>query len=297
MKEQLQAFIKYVKEQRGLSSLTAEAYERDLILFFEYASLSGITEPNGVERHHISAYLLQLKNKGRAVATLSRTISSLRAFYKFLVLRGDLERDPSAHLEIPKQEKKPPQVLTVAEVERLLASPTMQEPSGVRDRAMLELLYATGIRVSELVSLDESDVNASLGYIRCTGAGGRERIIPIGRAACDALERYAASARACFVRPHIQDRALFLSHLGSRMTRQGFWKIVKKYAAESGIASVIMPHTLRHSFAAHLIENGADLRAVQEMMGHADISSTQIYSQAVKSRMKDVYTNAHPRAK
>ncbi len=280
-----------------MSRSTVESYERDLSMFIAYGARQGLKAPEQIEKHHIAAYLLYLKQNGRAVATISRSVSSIRAFFKYLVNERVTANDPAAHMSAPKQEKKLPHVMTKGEVERLLASPPSDTPGGLRDRAMLELLYATGIRVSELISLDSDHVNPEMGFIRCTGAGGKERIVPIGRLAQAAVALYLSSAREHYAKPGRKESGLFLNHLGTRMTRQGFWKIIKKYARESGITKEITPHTLRHSFAAHLLENGADLRSVQEMLGHADISTTQIYSQVMKPRMKDVYDRTHPRAK
>jgi integrase/recombinase XerD len=297
MIDRLQQFVRYLSMERGLSGSTVESYERDLAAFLHYTEGNGLTKPDSVEKHHIAAYLQYLKQSGKAIATISRSVSAIRAFYKYLVLERVVVSDPAAHMQSPKQEKRLPQVMSVSDVDTLLAAPKTDTPAGIRDRAMLELLYATGIRVSELISLDEEHINLEMGFIRCVGSGGRERIIPLGRMAADALRAYADMARGHFAKPQREERSLFLNHLGTRMTRQGFWKIIKKYARESGIAKDIAPHTLRHSFAAHLIENGADLRAVQEMLGHADISTTQIYSQVTKARMKDVYDRTHPRAR
>jgi len=297
MKDRLQQFVRFLSTERGLSRSTVESYERDLTAFLHYAGANGLGAPELVEKHHIMTYLQQLKQSGKAVATVSRSVSSIRAFFKYLVMERVIPSDPAAHMQTPKQEKRVPHILSERDVDKLLAAPDADTPAGIRDRAMLELLYATGIRVSELISLDAEHVNLEMGFVRCVGSGGRERIIPLGRMASEALRAYAATARARFVKPNREESSLFLSHLGTRMTRQGFWKIIKKYARASGIQADIAPHTLRHSFAAHLIENGADLRAVQEMLGHADISTTQIYSQASKSRMKDVYERAHPRAR
>ncbi len=297
MKDRLQQFVRYLSMERGLSGSTVESYERDLAAFLHHTEANGLTKPESVEKHHIAAYLQHLKQSGKAVATISRSVSAIRAFYKYLVSERIIAIDPAAHMQTPKQEKRLPQVMSVSDVDTLLAAPKTDTPAGIRDRAMLELLYATGIRVSELISLDEEHINLEMGFIRCVGSGGKERIIPLGRMAADALRAYADSARGHFVKPQREEQSLFLNHLGTRMTRQGFWKIIKKYARESGITKDIAPHTLRHSFAAHLIENGADLRAVQEMLGHADISTTQVYAQVTKARMKDVYDRTHPRAR
>jgi integrase/recombinase XerD len=257
----------------------------------------GLTDAVDISKHHIARYLLYLKQNGRAIATVSRSTVSIRAFFHYLIRSGIVLSDPTMDMETPKQEKKLPNVLTVAEVELLLEAPSTETAAGLRDRAMLEALYATGIRVSELISLNRDDLHLDMGFLRCIGTNAKERIIPLGRMAKEALTAFLEQGRTRFLKPDSAEEALFLNHLGTRMTRQGFWKIIKKYARESGIPSEITPHTLRHSFAAHLLENGADLRSVQEMLGHADISTTQIYTHIAKNRMKDVYDSSHPRAK
>jgi integrase/recombinase XerD len=243
----------------------------------------------------IMGYLLYLQEQGRATATLSRNLASIRAFYQFLLREKFIDKDPSVNLESPKIEKKLPQVLSVVEVETLLNGPDTRLASGMRDKAMLELLYATGIRVSELVSLNLSDVNLNMGFIKCFGKGSKERIIPLGRLAIEGVSRYLERGRP-MLKKRGQEEALFLNHHGRRLSRQGFWKIIKKYAQLANSHKEITPHTLRHSFATHLLENGADLRSVQEMLGHADISTTQIYTHVTRSRLKEVYAKAHPRA-
>ena len=250
-----------------------------------------------VQKHHLSRYIHQLRQEGRAVATVSRHTVSIRSFFHYLLEERQVLQDPSVHLETPKQEKRVPKVLTVYEMEQLLASPSATTNAGIRDRAMLEVLYATGIRVTELISLEIDHVNLSMGFLQCLGSGTKERIVPIGGIACDTLSSYLTEVRHKLAREDRSGQALFLNLLGTRMTRQGFWKIIKKYAAEAKIESEITPHTLRHSFATHLLENGADLRSVQEMLGHADISTTQVYTQVSKSRIMDVYKQAHPRAR
>lgn len=297
MKAQLQLFMNYLSVERGLSRNTLESYERDLTHFLDFAAAQGISEVEGISKHHISRYLLQLRTQGKAVATVTRSMVSIRSFFQFLVRERAILQDPSIHMETPKQEKKLPKVMSIEEVERLLEAPQTSTPAGSRDKAMLEVLYATGIRVSELISLDMEHLNIPMGFIRCIGKGSKERIIPIGRIASDALLAYIDQMRGKFVKDGTQESGLFLNQQGTRLTRQGFWKIIKKYAKEAHILKEITPHTLRHSFATHLLENGADLRAVQEMLGHADISTTQIYTHVTKARMKEVYDQAHPRAK
>ena len=237
---------------------------------------------------------MQLQKKGKASSTVSRTLASLRSFYLFMLQNGTVNSNPTSNLEAPHVEKKVPQVLAGTEVEKLLEQPKTTDNKGIRDKAMLELLYATGIRVSELISLEMSDVNIQMSFIRCRG-GKKERIIPMGNKAKEALSEYIKEARPYMIKDE-NETALFVNCNGVRLSRQGFWKLIKYYRNEAGIQAEITPHTLRHSFAAHLLENGADLHSIQEMMGHADISSTQVYSKMMNSRIKDVYAKAHPRA-
>ncbi|BFT71355.1 site-specific tyrosine recombinase XerD [Paenibacillus sp. P36] len=292
----LQSFIRFLSVERGLSKNTLESYERDLQQFVDYLERQGITAWKETSKANIAGFLSQLKLLGRATATLSRNLVSIRAFYQYLVRERLVDADPSLFIEAPKPEKKLPKVLSVEEVGKLLDAPHLELVSGVRDKAMLELLYATGIRVSELISMNVDDVQLQLGFIRCMGKGNKERNIPLSSIAIRCLSAYIHKDRKKLLKKSADEEALFIGHLGTRMTRQGFWKILKRYANEMKIESEITPHALRHSFAAHLIENGADLRSVQEMLGHSDISSTQLYVQVTKLKMKDVYNRAHPRA-
>lgn len=294
MKKLIHEFINYLSVERGLAMNTLESYGRDLRQYSEYLQ-SDEEELDSVSRTTIVNYLMYLQSQGKATATIARRLAALKAFYQFLVRERRIDSDPTANLESPKLEKRLPKVLTVNEVERLLAQPEPGQPAGIRDRAMLELLYATGIRVSELVALNEPDVNLELGYIKCSGKGSKERIVPLGSLAIQSCRDYMGAARTRLVRDR-DEMALFVNHHGHRLTRQGFWKIVKKYADDAKIDKEITPHTLRHSFATHLLENGADLRSVQEMLGHADISTTQIYTHVTRGRIKEVYAKAHPRA-
>jgi integrase/recombinase XerD len=295
MKEALKAFIHYLTVEKGLASNTLQSYERDLTYYLNHLELSGIQRLEDSSRQHITQYLLRLKQEGKASATLSRNVSSIRSFYQFLLRDRRITQDPSVHVETPKIERKLPKVLTMREVEDLLQAPDVTQPLGKRDAAMLELLYATGIRVSELVQLSLDDVHLQMGFIRCMGKGAKERIIPLGTKAIEALEMYLQNGRSKLLKKN-KEETLFLNHHGKPLSRQGFWKIIKKLAREAQIKKEITPHTLRHSFATHLLENGADLRSVQEMLGHADISTTQIYTHVTRMRLKDVYAKAHPRA-
>ena len=288
-------FINYLAVERGLAQNTLESYGRDLRQFHSYLQNSQMDILRDSNRNTILNYLNNLQNKGRAVSTISRNLAAIKSFYQYLVRERYLEKDPAANLESPKLEKKLPKILSIQEIEELLKQPNSLMPTGLRDKAMLELLYATGIRVSELISLNISDINLDMGYIKCFGKGSKERIVPLGSIAAKCVQEYISKGRNKLVRTY-EESALFVNHHGNRLTRQGFWKIIKKYALEANILKDITPHTLRHSFATHLLENGADLRSVQEMLGHADISTTQIYTHVTKNRLKEVYDKAHPRA-
>ncbi|OPA81373.1 site-specific tyrosine recombinase XerD [Paenibacillus selenitireducens] len=298
MNKHLRAFIHFLSEEKGLSRNTLESYERDITQFITFMDDNRqIHEVQAIKKTDIAQYIYHVKQLGRAPSTLSRSIVSIRSFFHYLVRQQSITQDPSMDMEAPKLEKKAPYVLSVAEIERLLNAPSTASQQGTRDKAMLEVLYATGIRVSELISLDVDHIHLDLGFIRCIGGNGKERIIPLGRIAATCLAEYMKDARVKLLKDRVEETALFVNQLSTRLTRQGFWKIIKKYAREAEIEHEITPHTLRHSFAAHLIENGADLRSVQEMLGHADISTTQIYTLAMKRSMKDVYERAHPRAR
>ncbi|MEV5028470.1 site-specific tyrosine recombinase XerD [Paenibacillus sp. LPE1-1-1.1] len=296
MKAHLNRYIHYLRTERRLSENTLTSYERDLNQFIQYVHAQGVEDISAVQRHLISRYMLHLKEQGRKAATLSRHIVSVRAFFHYLTAQGHIASNPSIYMEAPKQEKKPPSILSVAVTSTLLETPNCASAAGKRDKAMLELIYATGIRVSELVALNIEHVNLQLEFIQCIGSGLKERIVPFGRLAAEALTDYLDSGRSGLVTDRESESALFLNHLGTRLTRQGFWKTIKKHAKEAGIHEEITPYTLRHSVAAHLLDNGADIRAVQELLGHADISTTLKYTQVSKSRIKDTYNRAHPRA-
>lgn len=295
MEEIITSFIDYLNVEKGLAANTLDSYGRDLKQYSRYLSEGPMLSFEEASTHTVTSYLHHLQKQGRATATIARRLAALRAFYQFMVRERRLVNDPTANLQSPKQKKKLPRVLTIKEVEVLLNQPKSGTPAGPRDKAMLELLYAAGIRVSELVALDASDVNLTVGYVRCVGKGNKERIVPIGNAAVRALSTYLEQGRNRLLREG-GDRALFINHQGRRLTRQGFWKIVKRYAKDARIEKVITPHTLRHSFATHLLENGADLRSVQELLGHADISTTQVYTHLTSGHLKDVYARTHPRA-
>ncbi|MFE8695582.1 site-specific tyrosine recombinase XerD [Cytobacillus sp. FJAT-53684] len=297
MEDELKDFIHYLIVEKGLAKNTIVSYERDLKSYMKYLkNIEAITDMNHVQRVQIIHFLKSLKEQGKSSKTLARHIASIRAFHQFLLREKAADQDPSVHIESPQQERSLPKVLNMQEVEILLESPKMNDHYGLRDKAMLELLYATGIRVSELIGLKLGDVHLTMGFVRCIGKGNKERIIPIGKTAVQALDQYLQKGRSQFVSKKHKDEALFLNHHGKGLSRQGFWKILKGLASAAGIEKDLTPHTLRHSFATHLLENGADLRAVQEMLGHADISTTQIYTHVTKTRLKDVYSQYHPRA-
>lgn len=297
MKQELQTFIQSLDAERALSRNTLESYTRDLNQFIRYMEEQGIRTLNEVQRGDVSGYMLFLSEQGKAPATVSRCLASLRSFFQYFLRRRQLSEDPSIAVIAPKTEKKAPRALTVEAVDQFLSSPDTSTPSGMRDKAMLELLYATGMRVSELISLDTMSVDTTLGFVRCSAHSSGERVIPIGKTAIKYLDQYLCEARAKLLKGSTDPEALFVNHLGMRLTRQGFWKILKRRALAAGIEKELTPHILRHSFAIHMLENGADLRAVQEMLGHAYISTTQVYLQNIKSaRMKEVYEQSHPRA-
>lgn len=295
MRQALAEFLNYLVVEKGLAANTVSAYRRDLEGFLTFLEKEGFLSLASVTREHILAFLLSLRKENKASATINRHLSAIRAFFRFLVQEGYCPTDPTVHIETPKMEKKLPQVLSVAEVEKLLNAPKPTTPFGQRDQAMLELLYATGLRVSELVNLKLDDIHLDLGFVKCLGKGSKERVIPLGQMAIEAIRLYVNNGRRILDKTK-REETLFLNHHGRPLSRQGFWKIIKQYAAQAGIKKRITPHTLRHSFATHLLENGADLRAVQEMLGHADISTTQIYTHVSKVRLRDVYAQAHPRA-
>ncbi|WP_338451733.1 site-specific tyrosine recombinase XerD [Niallia oryzisoli] len=297
MEDQLKDFTHFLIVEKGLAQNTIVSYERDLKSYMQYIhKVEQLASFNDVQRVHIVHFLGHLKEQGKSSRTLARHVASIRAFHQFLLREKVSDHDPSVHIETPQLERSLPKVLSLQEVEILLDSPDVSNHYGIRDKAMLELLYATGIRVSELIGLQMEDVHLTMGFVRCIGKGNKERIIPVGKTAIEALDRYIEKGRPHFISKKQRDNALFLNHHGKQLTRQGFWKILKKIVHEAGIEKELTPHTLRHSFATHLLENGADIRAVQEMLGHADISTTQIYTHVTKTRLKDVYSQFHPRA-
>lgn len=289
-------YLDHVKIERGLARNTVEAYGRDLAKFARWAGVEGLEDAGQVEPRHVLAYLVSLSKGKLAVRSQARNLVALRGLFKHLRAERYVQADPTAELELPKLGRPLPVVLSADEVERLLAQPAGNDPRRVRDRAMLEVLYATGLRVSELVGLKLAEVNLTdPAYVSTTGKGRKQRLVPLGAAARAALEEYLATARPRFDRSR-NAPSLFLTHRGGAMTRQGFWKLLGSYARAAGIRKKISPHKLRHSFATHLLERGADLRAVQEMLGHADIGTTQVYTHLSNARLKQVFKQHHPRA-
>ncbi len=301
-------FLDYLSVEQGLARNTLLAYERDLRHFLAFLVPSDSDEapssesPKGimprlraVNEHTMMAYVVHLKHQDRAATTIARHLASLRGFYHYLVYQGDCDKNPVAGIERPRAGKKLPDILSVSEVDALLESASDETPIGLRDRAILELLYATGIRVSELVNLDQADLHLSRRLVRCIGKGDRERIIPMGQLSVQMVDRYLRYGRPELVRDVLEE-ALFINHHGRRLSRQGIWKRVKYHAKRARLNKRVTPHTLRHSFATHLLENGADLRSVQELLGHVDISTTQIYTHLAQRYLLDVFSRAHPRA-
>ena len=293
MKREIDAFISYMHEMRETSENTEAAYTRDLSKLMEYVQRQDVMSFTQVSAEQLQAYVRELEIQGRKAATISRFIASAKAFFSWQVREGMREDNPSQGLKPPRIEKKPPEILSEAEIASLLEQPSAHAPKELRDKAMMELLYATGIRVSELISLELSDVNLQLEYITCRD-GYKERTVPFGATAKCALQQYLEESRPMLVE-NIDCRLLFTNCSGEPMSRQGFWKIVKYYGKQAGLGGDITPHILRHSFAAHLLGNGADLKSVQELMGHSDISTTQIYMQLSDRKIREVYKNAHPR--
>ncbi len=288
-------FIDYLLVERGLAWNTLDAYRHDLSLYLQYLENNKIVRIQDTKRTDIISFLIELREQGKATSTIARSIASIRSFYQFLLADKYIELDPSQNLDSPKLEKHLPRVLTIEQVEYLLNLPNKNTVLGIRDKAMLELLYATGVRVSELVSLKTEDLNLSMGFVKCLGKGSKERIVPVGSQAIEALKNYLEEAYPTIYKPH-SNNSLFLNQHGRELTRQGFWGILKNYEKRMHLDFSITPHTIRHTFATHLLENGADLRSVQEMLGHADISTTQIYTHVTKTRLREVYSNTHPRA-
>jgi integrase/recombinase XerD len=288
-------FLDHVKVERGLARNSVEAYGRDLARFRRFCDERGIDDAGALEHRHLLAYVVSLSTAKLAPRSQARNLVALRQLFKHLRGERHIARDPTAELELPRIGRPLPVTLTLDEVERLLDAPPRDQPRGLRDSAMLETLYATGLRVSELVGLKETDVNLSERFLSTVGKGRKQRLVPLGDRACERIAEYAAEARPSLLRGRLTP-ALFVTRHGRAMTRQGFWKLLAAYARAAGIRKRLSPHKLRHSFATHLVERGADLRAVQAMLGHADIGTTQIYTHVSREHLAGVVRRHHPRA-
>lgn len=293
MEENIRGYIDYLRSKRDASYNTMISYERDLRKLTEFLVRQEIDDVSEVNETVLNSYILFLEREGKAPSTVSRSIASLKGFFEYCQKQGKIETDPAENLKPPKVEKKFPQTFTIMEMQKLMEGPNLSSDKGVRDRAMLELLYATGIRVSELISLKVEDVNLSMEYLVCHEKS-RDRIIPFGAAAKEALVHYMDSTRERMIEG-VESEYLFVNCSGKSMSRQGFWKLIKFYADKAGIEKEITPHTFRHSFAAHLLENGADVQSVKKMMGHADTAAAQMYVDMQAANMRDVYKKFHPR--
>ena len=293
MEKQIKLFLEFLENDKKLSTNTLQSYKRDILQYQDYIDKNRLNYLK-INYSHIEKYFEYLKEENKKTSTISRNLATIRSFYQFLVRIKKIRKDPTVGVHSPKVEKKVPNILTSKEVELLLDQPKDMDLKGIRDKAMLEFAYATGMRVTEIISLDMSDVYLEEGYVVCH-SGSKERNIPLGSLSLKALEEYIVKARPILIKDEKVD-ALFVNINGKRLTRQGFWKIVKYYKEQAHITKDITPHVLRHSFATHLLQNGADLKAIQTMLGHSDISSTQVYMQFQNENLKDIYKKAHPRA-
>ncbi len=294
MHDYINGFKSYLQVNKCASENTTVSYMRDIVKFNEFMYSSGIHDASKCTSSEISHYMDVLKKAGKSSSTITRILASLRSFYTYLMSEHVIKKNPMNDIKSAKREKKLPRILSNREVDLFLSQPKADTLKGCRDKAMLELLYATGIRVSELISLNVNDINIALSFVRC-GSGAGERIIPMYQAATRAISDYLNSARPLLL-ANPAEKSLFVNLNGERMTRQGFWKIIKHYKETAKITTDITPHVLRHSFAAHLLENGADLNSIKEMMGHSDISSTLVYAELIKNNLKSSYIKFHPRA-
>jgi integrase/recombinase XerD len=291
----IDGFLIHLRTERNLASNSVQAYSRDLAQFSEH--LDG-REAESILPEEIADFMAGLFDQGIKTRSIARKVSSIRGLFKYLRILGTITKDPTAHIDSPKYGKRVPDVLTFAEVEALIEAPNVLTPEGLRDRAMLEVLYATGLRVTELVTLRQREVDLRAGWVRVVGKGSKQRIVPIGEVAAEAIEDYVATGRGALLAASGgpgTSPMLFVTRRGNEMTRQGFWKNLKRYVVLAGIDKEISPHKLRHSFATHLLERGADLRVVQSLLGHADIGTTQIYTHVAKERLKAIHSEHHPR--
>ena len=290
----LSRFLSYIRIEKGLSDNTIASYRNDLTRYLAYIEENSILDSNSITLNILREFLAQLLRNQMSVSSVKRCISSIRHFHKFLLMEGLTDTNPTTYIESPRGWRRLPTTLSLSEVDALLKQPDEKINEGIRDSAMIELLYATGLRVSELISLKQGNINLEVGFIITVGKGGKERIVPAGEYALDKIRFYIKAARNQILKER-QSQHLFVTSRGKGMTRQGFWKIIKKHARLAGIDKAISPHTLRHSFATHLLERGADLRSVQMMLGHSDISTTQIYTHINRERIKKIHAECHPR--
>lgn len=293
MEKQIKLFLEFLQKDKKLSNNTLQSYKRDITQYESYINEENLQYLK-VTKDDIKKYLENLKNIGKKTSTISRNLASIRSFYQYLVRTKKIKEDPTEGIQSPKVEKRVPSVLSSKEVELLLEQPKAVDLKGIRDKAMLEFAYATGMRVTEIINLNLEDVNLKEGYVSCTNAN-KQRNIPLGAISINALKEYIKKARPYLIKSE-DEKSLFVNINGKRLTRQGFWKIVKFYKEQAHIDKDITPHVLRHSFATHLLQNGADLKAIQVMLGHSDISSTQVYMQFQDEGLKNIYKKAHPRA-
>lgn len=292
----MQLFLEYLTVELGLSANTRQAYERDLRLFCKTLGFKNSDALVNVSREQITGYMTQLKEKGLAAATIARKLAAIKAFYRFMTAEGYMDANPAEVVEAGTKGIKLPRVLSEDEVVRLLNQPDITTAEGFRDRTMLEVLYATGMRVSELINLTLERVDLNMKYIIAFGKGSKERIVPLGSVAAEFLQQYLEKVRPKLTHADRNTNIVFLAFGGHELTRQRFWQIIRGYGRKASINKALTPHILRHSFATHLLDNGADLRSVQELLGHSDISTTQIYTHLTNKRLRDIYAKAHPRA-
>ncbi len=294
MRELIDTFMNYLSVEKGLAGNTISSYRRDLNFYVDFLEKNRISALSQSSKNDVINFMLSQKDAGIAANSVSRRLTAIRVFYRFLAREKILKTDPTSLIDSPKLWKKIPEALSLAEIESLISQPNLRDIQGIRDRAILETMYATGMRVSEAVNLKLDGVNLDIGFIRCIGKGNKERIIPLGKKAIESIKRYLENSRPKFLKSKTSP-FLFVSRLGAKISRQSFWKLIKKYASSAGIKKPIKPHILRHSFATHLLERGADLRSVQEMLGHSNISTTQIYTHINKDRLKSIHRSFHPR--
>lgn len=294
MKDLIEGFIQYLSVERGLAKNTLIAYKRDLVKYAYFLERGGVTAIQQISRQKVSEYIYDQKKSGMQVTSICRSLAAVKMFHRFLVREGFCHEDPTALVDTPKIWKRVPDVLSQPEVLAMIKASDGEEWQQVRDHAIIEMFYASGMRVSELVNLRVENVNFEVGYIRCIGKGSKERLVPIGRQAREAATRYLNEVRPGLIKQGNPPQ-VFLSRLGKHLSRQSIWKIIKHYALKAGVSKTIKPHTLRHSFATHMLEHGADLRSVQEMLGHADISTTQVYTHVDRERLRTVHKQFHPR--